>query len=867
MSFGSATRHGIHQHEFHGSTAEMRGEVGQRLQEEWEAGMRERRRRETQAVMAHLLRKRGKEQRARMDEANKLKRLMQTPGHDSKALLGIDPVEFMPHAERELLKKLAKQHPMMMAAALAPPHPLPAAHAQSHHAALTKTMVGKLVASASDGDLLGSGPSPGMLVHSNAVRNLRPPTEFVGNSMTGIVKEAPRHQRRAGFTMMLNSNAGKPKASKVSKMQRQDARRGGFTMRLQSVSHLLDNISELPNDDDAPDDGRPTMMRRAGGGRKNMLGSPPKTPADTMLAARRTRAPGRSHATVVDAAAVSAKWQERRAPPLTNLARALEDRGLTPNPVLRISRSDPVLLNAAAKARLTGRLKADLGRLHRSRPNPFPHRKINARGRRLALDLRARIWDGLSDLPYLETIEHMEHAFFYAIDARRAGELSPLDLRDGLVHLLDWRLPHADIEAMVAFFDPLAGHALPEAHHGRKERAFVKPAMKKDDRNRDTLDALGGDITAYHDLVKERARASLGHVNLRDLLEGLQRATIETRNLLCASVVREAVDRALGVVDSKERETAAACARHEARRLSRIEEAKLKHFDARRTINALSAAHRSASAVGEHLTHVAKRVTGCAARLAPEHAPNARTSRMLDLRTSMNADARDARRPDWMARDGASSTREAIRGRSSVFREEEEEEDGSPPRSPETRERVALERKREAQESTAAELRGLHRLESREKKKRARELLYVPTEREDVGHRLESFVGADGSLTHTTARPSLAIVPDDQLNCGRVKDARVRALDAAFVNIADHHAATDAAVADAAPEYDALGHRIRAAKASPKIKYHRSISGGRDAMVAFHDLQGILPVADTGEEPSAHLADLDEDGDLPSYSR
>ena len=46
---------------------------------------------------------------------------------------------------------------------------------------------------------------------------------------------------------------------------------------------------------------------------------------------------------------------------MTHLKQALADRGMTPLPVLRISRSDPVLLDDGAKRRLQSRMKRDLG--------------------------------------------------------------------------------------------------------------------------------------------------------------------------------------------------------------------------------------------------------------------------------------------------------------------------------------------------------------------------------------------------------------------------------------------------------------------------------------------------------------------------
>ena len=106
MSFTGESRHCVHPvHESSGQRGVSRmGRVGRDFQAQWQAELARRREAETSLVAHVLQRKRSAAQKSRFDAAVKLKRELKD-SHNSKSLLGIDPIEFVPPDQREELMK------------------------------------------------------------------------------------------------------------------------------------------------------------------------------------------------------------------------------------------------------------------------------------------------------------------------------------------------------------------------------------------------------------------------------------------------------------------------------------------------------------------------------------------------------------------------------------------------------------------------------------------------------------------------------------------------------------------------------------------------------------------------------------------
>ena len=156
------------------------------------------------------------------------------------------------------------------------------------------------------------------------------------------------------------------------------------------------------------------------------------------------------------------------------------------------------------------------------------------------------------------------------------------------------------------------------------------------------------------------------------------------------------------------------------------------------------------------------------------------------------------------------------------------------------------EREAEQEEAKIA-LRNLKREQAASRRQRARELLAVETEREDVGHRLGTFVTNDGYMHHTDTRPdSFVAVPIEDLRMPKIEDDRLRSLEHVFDNILDHHTAEEKVEPeepkDEGPKYDDLGHRIHKHK---KKRFGPTYHRPKDAKALFAQMRQILPEAHT----------------------
>ena len=462
-----------------------------------------------------------------------------------------------------------------------------------------------------------------------------------------------------------------------------------------------------------------------------------------------------------------------------------------------------MLLDDGAKRRLQSRMKRDLGMLHRSKPNPFTAAALLNAGRRLALELRARVAAVLGGELARSSIEVVEQAFFAALHRGRGFETVTADeFRDGVTWLLGWRISHADCEAMVAYLDP-----------GRA--------------------------------------ASRRAVDLRAFLAGLQRAEVETRHLACRGVVLAVVERALAVARAKSADRAAAVRRHEERAKRRAELRELETFNARRTIGNLVSAGQQAAEQGEDLERVRARASRCGERLSPSHELNRSTARLLgsppgrgrelgDDATFLTAPratgvGRPPRKP-WTAADDGDDDADD----DDAPADEEDDDHGT-----DWGNQLGLSRNEQ-------EKFRLREQERTEKRQRARELLEVDTERQDVAHRVGTFVGLDGVIHHTKARPaSFQFNKLDDVAAPKIEDERVGDLAHRLDNIFDHHSVEEKVVeVDAEadkPQFDALGHRIpkKKKKKEVEITYRRGAKASADAKEQFKQLRSMMPEAHT----------------------